>query len=103
MKKIIAATVIALTSLSAQASDICVSGYDLVIRIGKSRDAGVPMQSLMKEAEEFSIVQLREPIRSLIEEVYMRPEIPITRQAAEFYKGCKEPSKPKAGTNRGAV
>jgi len=90
----------------AQAADICVSGYDLIVRLGKSRDAGVPMSNLMSEAATLDNAKLREIVEQLIAEVYSHPETPVQNQAAAFYKGCKEPVKSKTvapGTNRGGV
>lgn len=105
MKKITVALLLAACAAQAQAADICVSGYDLIVRLGKSRDAGVPMKSLLEEAATLDNAVLREVVEGLVVAVYSHPEIPVQKQAADFYKGCKEPvSKPaKAGTNRGGV
>jgi hypothetical protein len=110
MKRAITAAIaisVAIFTAPAQATDVCVSGYDLIVRLGKSRDTGVPMSNLMSEAATLDNAELRKIVEQLIAEVYSHPETPVQHQAAAFYKGCREPvSKSKTvapGTNRGGV
>jgi hypothetical protein len=110
MKRAIIAAIAITASIftaPAQATDFCVTAYDLVVRLGKNRDAGVPMKSLMDEAAEIEMEQLRSWVKDTVGLVYSYPEVPIQKMAADVYKGCREPaSKSKTvapGTNRGGV
>ena len=100
MKRAIAAIILAAVIMPVQASDaVCTSLYDMVVRIGKSRDRGVPMASLMTEAEtNFSDAQLKSVVKQIIVAVYTSPEVPIVNAAAAAYNGCS-----KSNKNRGGV